>query len=80
MKIKVTQILNETVVSSIEINLPDDLEYIKEIHKCFQNNFPNCQINFYWRNNFLLGQCQYDLISIRRNRLKAYIHKLKVAV
>lgn len=80
MKIKVTQILNQTVVSSIEINLPDDLDYIKEIHKCFQNNFPNCQINFYWRNNFLLGQCPYDLISTRRNRLKAYIHKLKVAI
>jgi NRPS condensation-like uncharacterized protein len=80
MIVKVTQISNGAVKSSIEINLPDDLEYIKEIHQCFQSNFSNCQINFYWKNNFLLGVCPNDLIRIRKTKYKPFIHKFKVAV
>lgn len=60
------------------MNFPDDIEYIREIHQCFQNNCPADQINFILDSGILLGRIPFD--PFRRLRLKKYTHKFKVVV
>jgi len=80
MKIKVNQVRNNELINSIEMNLPDDMEYIKEVHLCLQKQCKDSQINFYWGNNFILGRSPNQAAKIRRKILQIYNHKFKVAV
>jgi hypothetical protein len=74
----IEQIRNGRKISSIEMNFPDDINYIREIHQCFQNNCPTDQINFYLDSDVILGRIPFD--PLRRLRLKKFTHKFKVAI
>lgn len=80
MEVTVNQIRENKLISSIEMNLPDDFDYICEIHLCLQRQSPESQINFYWGNNFILGKTAKQVVEERKHRLKIYNHKYKVAV
>jgi len=80
MIVKVNQVRNNELISSIEMNLPNDFDYICEIHLCLQKQSPDSQINFYWENNFILGTTASQAVESRKQRLKLYNHKYKVAV
>jgi hypothetical protein len=77
-QVTIEQIRSGRKISSIKMNFPDDIEYIREIHQCFQNNCPTDQINFYFDSGVFVGRTPYD--PFRRLRLKKYTHKFKVAV
>ena len=77
-QVTIEQIRNGRKISSIEINFPDDIEYIKEIHQCFQNNCLTDQINFYLDSGVILGRIPFA--PSRRLRLKKFTHKFKVVV
>jgi len=77
-QVTIEQIRNGRKISSIEMNFPDDVEYIKEIHQCFQNNCITDQINFYLDSGVILGKIPFD--PSRRLRLKKFTHKFKVVV
>jgi hypothetical protein len=77
-QVTIEQIRSGRKISSIKMNFPDDIEYIREIHQCFQNNCPTDQINFYFDSSVFVGRMPYD--PFRRLRLKKYTHKFKVAV
>jgi hypothetical protein len=77
-QVTIEQIRNGRKISSIEMNFPDDIDYIKEIHQCFQNNCPTDQINFIFDSTILLGRMPMD--PFRRLRLKKFTHKFKVAI
>jgi hypothetical protein len=77
-QVTIEQIRNGRKISSIEMNFPDDMNYIREIHQCFQNNCPTDQINFYLDSDVILGRIPFD--PLRRLRLKKFTHKFKVAI
>ena len=77
-QVTIEQIRNGRKISSVEMNFPDDINYIREIHQCFQNNCPTDQINFYLDSGVLIGRIPFD--PFRRFRLKKYTHKFKIAV
>lgn len=77
-QVTIQQIRNGHQISSIKMNLPDDIKYIREIHQCFQNNCPRDQINFIIDSNIIFGRMPFD--PFRRLRLKKYNYKFKVAV
>jgi hypothetical protein len=77
-QVTIEQIRNGRKISSIEMNFPDDMNYIREIHQCFQNNCPTDQINFYLDSDVILGRIPFD--PLRRLRLKKFTHKFKVTI
>jgi len=80
MKVTVNQIKGNKLFSTIEMNLPDDFDYICEVHLCLQKQCPESQINFYWENNFILGKTARQVVQERKERLKIYNHKYQIAV
>ena len=77
-QVTIQQIRNGHKISSIKMNLPDDIEYFREIHQCFQNNCPRDQINFIIDSNIIFGKMPFD--PFRRLRLSKYNYKFKVSV